>query len=233
MPMAMQVKLLRALQEGEIEPLGSNKLVRFDVRVVAATSRDLQQRVRDGHFREDLFYRLNVLPIWVPPLRERQSDIALLTETLCEDIAARGGGQHMEISAPAQLLLAAQPWRGNIRELRNVLEQLALRGDSPLIDAAQVRAVLTAAGREPAPVADTSAPGEPAAAPADCAAAPGAAIRPMAERIAELEHRAIAEALTHTGGNRTAAARLLGISRASLYDRLEKMDGLSGSQTVV
>ena len=220
MPMAVQVKLLRALQEGEIEPLGSNKLLRFDVRVVAATSRDLQQMVRDGGFREDLFYRLNVLPIRVPPLRERQSDIALLTETLCEDIAARGGGQHMEFTAPAQALLAAQVWRGNIRELRNVLEQLALRSDSPQIDVAQVRAVLAAAGlpqealvAHPLPAALEPPADEPR----------GEIIRPMAERIAELEHRAITEALAHTDGNRTAAARLLGISRASLYDRLEKM----------
>ena len=236
MPMAMQVKLLRALQEGEIEPLGSNKLVRFDARVVAATSRDLQQMVRDGQFREDLFYRLNVLPIRVPPLRERQADIALLTETLCEDIAARGGGQHMEISAPAQALLAAQPWRGNIRELRNVLEQLALRSDSPLMDLAQVYAVLGAGARAPTRLMDgPQLAGQPralnAAGPSDEASATG--VRPLAERIAELEHRAIADALVHTRGNRTAAARALGISRASLYNRLEKMGWSPDNQTLV
>src|SRR5690606_10866544 len=138
MPPSVQVKLLRALQEGEIEPLGSNKIVRFDVRVVAATSRDLQQMVREGSFREDLYYRLNVLPIRVPPLRERQGDIHLLIEALCEDIAARGGGPQLELTSDAQALLAAQVWRGNIRELRNVLEQLALRSDTHHIEAAQV-----------------------------------------------------------------------------------------------
>ncbi|AOF84516.1 bacterial regulatory, Fis family protein [Hydrogenophaga sp. RAC07] len=224
MPMSVQVKLLRALQEGEIEPLGSNKLVSFDVRVVAATSRDLQQMVRDGSFREDLYYRLNVLPIRVPPLRERQDDIALLIEALCEDIAARGGGAQLELSADAQALLAAQPWRGNIRELRNVLEQLALRSDTHHIAGSQVGLVLQEAGL-------------PALAPAAAVrlplrAAVTDAVRPLPEQIAELEHRAIAQALVHTGGNRTAAARLLGISRASLYDRLATMGSASEVQTI-
>jgi DNA-binding NtrC family response regulator len=212
------VKLLRALQEGEIEPLGSNQLVPFDVRVVAATSRDLPLMVSEGRFREDLYYRLNVLPIRVPPLRERQSDVPLLIEALCEDIAARGGGPQLEFGAEAQALLAAQPWRGNIRELRNVLEQLALRTDSPLINAVQVDEVLREAGLPAlAPVRET--PPAPNAASED--------LRPLAEQVAELERRAIAQALARTGGNRSAAAKLLGISRASLYDRLATLEGLS------
>lgn len=224
MPMAVQVKLLRALQDGEIEPLGSNKLIRCDVRVVAATSRDLAQLVRAGQFREDLFYRLNVLPIRVPPLRERQGDIPLLVETLCEDIAARGANVHLELLPPALDLLAAQPWRGNIRELRNVLEQLALRSDSPQIGAAQVEQVLRDSGLDRI---------EPAVArPADRAPAAASVdgdLRPLPEQIAELERRAIAAALARTGGNRVAAAKLLGISRASLYDRLS----MSENQTNV
>lgn len=224
MPMAVQVKLLRALQDGEIEPLGSNRLIRCDVRVVAATSRDLAQLVREGKFREDLFYRLNVLPIRVPPLRERQGDIPLLVETLCEDIAARGANVHLELLPPALDLLAAQPWRGNIRELRNVLEQLALRSDSPQIGAAPVEQVLRDSGLDRI---------EPAVArPADRAPAAASAdddLRPLPEQIAELERRAIAAALARTGGNRVAAARLLGISRASLYDRL----AVSENQTSV
>ena len=218
MPPSVQVKLLRALQEGEIEPLGSNKIVRFDVRVVAATSRDLQQMVRDGDFREDLYYRLNVLPIRVPPLRERQSDIHLLIEALCEDIAARGGGPQLELTTDAQALLAAQVWRGNIRELRNVLEQLALRSDSHHIEASQVGVVLAEAGltlREPVAAAMFALPVP--------AAESGVAFRPLPEQIAELERKAIREALARTDGNRAAAARLLGISRASLYDRLGEM----------
>jgi len=223
MPMAMQVKLLRALQEGEIEPLGSNQLVAFDVRVVAATSRDLPQMVREGRFREDLYYRLNVLPIRVPPLRERQADMPLLIEALCEDIVARGGGPQLEFGPEAQALLAAQPWRGNIRELRNVLEQLALRSDSPLIDAAQVDEVLREAGLP------TLAPVPQAAA----VPAAGEDLRPLAEQVADLERRAIARALAHCGGNRSAAAKRLGISRASLYDRLASLEPVSADQTAV
>ncbi|MBL8387162.1 MAG: sigma 54-interacting transcriptional regulator [Hydrogenophaga sp.] len=215
MPMAVQVKLLRALQDGEIEPLGSNQLIRCDVRVVAATSRDLQQLVRNGQFREDLYYRLNVLPIRVPPLRERQGDIPLLVEALCEDIAARGGSAQHELDASAQALLAAQPWRGNIRELRNVLEQLALRSDAPQVDAALVEQVLRESGLEriepPLAVRAAAGPALPAAAD-DWV--------PLPERIARIEREAIAQALARTGGNRAAAARLLGISRASLYDKL-------------
>ena len=158
------------MQEGEIEPLGSNKLVSFDVRVVAATSRDLQQMVRDGSFREDLYYRLNVLPIRVPPLRERQDDIALLIEALCEDIAARGGGAQLELTADAQALLAAQPWRGNIRELRNVLEQLALRSDTHHIAGAQVGAVLQEAGLPALAPAAVCTRAQPRAAPVDALA---------------------------------------------------------------
>jgi len=227
MPMAVQVKLLRALQEGEIEPLGSNQLLRFDVRVVAATSRDLAQLVRDGLFREDLYYRLNVLPIRVPPLRERRDDMPLLIEALCEDIASRGGSAQHELDAAAQALLAAQPWRGNIRELRNVLEQLALRSDTPQIGAAQVEEVLRESGLERI---------EPAAEPAVARAVADSESdgdqtwRTLPERVADLERQAIAEALVRTGGNRTAAARLLGISRASLYD---KLGGASEIQTTV
>lgn len=224
MPMAVQVKLLRALQDGEIEPLGSNQLIRCDVRVVAATSRDLVQLVRDGLFREDLYYRLNVLPIRVPPLRERRDDLPLLVEALCEDIAARGGSAQHELDAGALALLAAQPWRGNIRELRNVLEQLALRSDTPQIDATLVEQVLRQSGldRIEQPMAPTSSQ----------AGGPAVVLdeRPLPEQIADLERRAIAAALARTGGNRTAAARLLGISRASLYDKLGDM---SENQAIV
>lgn len=219
MPMAVQVKLLRALQEGEIEPLGSNRLVRCDVRVVAATSRDLAQLVREGKFREDLFYRLNVLPIRVPPLRERRDDIPLLVETLCEDMAARGAHAHLEIAPPALDLLAAQPWRGNIRELRNVLEQLALRSDAPQITPAQVEQVLRGSGLEHIEPAMVSR----AAPPAAVRPAAGEELWPLPQRVAALERQAIAAALARTGGNRAAAARLLGISRASLYDKLGEL----------
>src|SRR3954462_11225848 len=146
MPLALQPKLLRALQEGEIEPLGSKKLVRFDARVIAATSRDLGALVRDGRFREDLYYRLNVLPLRVPPLRERRADIPALVEVIAEDMALRGGTPPPDPTPEAVDLLTAQEWRGNIRELRNVLEQAAMRCDSQRIAAPNLEDVLREGG---------------------------------------------------------------------------------------
>jgi transcriptional regulator with PAS, ATPase and Fis domain len=215
MPLGLQAKLLRALQEGEIEALGSNKVIAFDARVIAATSRDLPALVREGRFREDLFYRLNVLPIRVPPLRERRSDIPSLVEVLAEDMALRGGSAPPELSAEAIALLSGQGWRGNIRELRNVLEQAAMRSDSQRIEVKDLEAVLRDSGaREIAPPAVAASPA--------AAASPGP-VRPLAEQVAAVERQAIAAAMAATGGNKLAAARLLGISRAKLYERLAVM----------
>jgi transcriptional regulator with PAS, ATPase and Fis domain len=211
MPLPLQAKLLRALQEGEIEPLGSNKVVPFDARVIAATSRDLAGLVRDGRFREDLYYRLNVLPIRVPPLRERRADIPALLEVLGEDMALRNGTRPPELSADATALLAAQAWRGNIRELRNVVEQAAMRSDSSRIEPAHLEQVLRESGVEQvAPAAAAAAPPVPSS----------NVLRPLAEQVAEIERAAIEAALAATSGNKVAAARLLGISRAKLYERM-------------
>ncbi|WP_285411787.1 sigma 54-interacting transcriptional regulator [Variovorax sp. efr-133-TYG-130] len=213
MPLGLQAKLLRALQEGEIEPLGSNKLVPFDARVIAATSRDLPELVRRGQFREDLYYRLNVLPLRVPPLRERRADIPALVEALGEDMALRSGEAPPELTPDALALLAGQHWRGNIRELRNVLEQVTMRSDSQRIDAVQLERILREAGLEqielPATLQSAHDGDEEAS-----------LLRPLAQQVAELERKAIAAALASTGGNKLATARLLGISRATLYERM-------------
>ena len=214
MPLALQPKLLRALQEGEIEPLGSNKVVPFDARVIAATSRDLAALVREGRFREDLYYRLNVLPIKVPPLRDRRADIAALAEVLVEDIALRNGTAPFELGAEAIAMLAAQPWRGNTRELRNVLEQAAMRSESQQIEERQLEQVLREAGVQRMP---------PAPLPLSPMPPRSGALRPLAEQVAEVDRQAIQAAMEATGGNKVAAARLLGISRAKLYERLEEM----------
>jgi transcriptional regulator with PAS, ATPase and Fis domain len=211
MPLGLQAKLLRALQEGEIEPLGSNKLVPFDARVIAATSRDLPELVRRGLFREDLYYRLNVLPLRVPPLRERRSDIPALVEALGEDMALRSGEAPPELTPDALALLAGQHWRGNIRELRNVLEQVTMRSDSQRIDAVQLERILREAGLEQIELPDLSHAGGDEEA---------ALLRPLAQQIAELERKAIAAAMASTGGNKLATSRLLGISRATLYERM-------------
>ncbi len=217
MPLSLQAKLLRALQEGEIEPLGSNQLIPFDARVIAATSRDLGRLVREGNFREDLFYRLNVLPIRVPPLRERREDIPALVEVLGEDMALRSGAQPPEVSTEALALLSAQVWRGNIRELRNVLEQTTMRSESHHIGPLQLAAVLREAG-----VAQV----EPVPAPSfSDEVLPGAAVlvRPLAAQVAEVERQAIAAAMEAAQGNKVMAAKMLGISRAKLYGRLDAM----------
>ena len=210
MPAGLQAKLLRALQEGEFEPLGSNQLQRFDAKIIAATSRDLAQRVREGRFREDLYYRLNVLPIRVPPLRERRGDIAALVEVLSEDIAQRSGLPQPEYDAGALALLAAQHWRGNVRELRNVLEQVVLLGDARHVNAERVAAVLRDSGVE------TLTP----AAPLPGASGDEPLLRPLADQVRELEHAAIDAALRACAGNTVAAAGLLGLARATLYQRL-------------
>ncbi len=214
MPPGLQAKLLRALQEGEIEPLGSNKLVPFDARVIAATSRDLSALVREGRFREDLYYRLNVLPLRAPPLRERRSDIPALVEVLGEDVALRSGTPPPEFTPDALALLSAQHWRGNIRELRNVLEQAAMRSDSQFVDASQLERILLETGVE------QITPALPEVAPSS----DESLLRPLAVQVAQLERQAIAAALASTGGNKLATARLLGISRATLYERLENPD---------
>jgi transcriptional regulator with PAS, ATPase and Fis domain len=226
MPLALQAKLLRALQEQEVEPLGSNRVERIDVRVIAATSRDLAAMVADGRFRADLYYRLNVLPIRLPPLRERLSDIDALAEALMEDIARRSGLPARHLAPDALEWLASRPWPGNIRELRNTLEQAALMTDDRVLHARHFGAPSAppaTADRPPAAPADAvaTAPGaSPTMVPAS--AAPPAMLRPLAEQVAALERQAIAAALRQAGGNRALAARLLGMPRSVLYERLTR-----------
>ena len=233
MPLALQSKLLRVLQEQEVEPLGSNQVQRIDVRIIAATSRDLPAMVAAGSFRADLYYRLNVLPIRLPALRERVTDIEALADTLAEDITRRSGLAHKILSADALDLLAQQPWPGNIRELRNTLEQVTLMTDDMLLTAVHFRAVLPGAasgsGSGSGPhmerrATDRAAPASIRAAalavPRPPAPAWVAGIKPLPQAIAELEAAAIGAALAATGGNKLAASRLLGISRATLYEKL-------------
>ncbi|MBW8848351.1 MAG: sigma 54-interacting transcriptional regulator [Burkholderiales bacterium] len=217
MPLALQSKLLRVLQEQEVEPLGSNTVLRVDVRVIAATSRDLAAMVAAGQFRADLYYRLNVLPIRVPALRERLDDIEALAEALGEDIARRSGMPQKLLSPDAIEWLMQQTWPGNIRELRNTLEQVSLMSDDMQLTAASFQGGGALPGAAPAPaVAATPAP----------AVTTAQAVAPLPELIEALERDAIARALQATGGNRMAAARLLQISRASLYERLARWPDL-------
>ncbi|WP_323750042.1 sigma-54 interaction domain-containing protein [Marinobacter sp.] len=207
MPLPLQAKLLRVLQEGEIEPLGSNKLSPVDVRVIAATSRNLDEMMAEGSFRSDLYYRLNVLEIWIPPLRERLVDLGILCEVLLGEIC-EGQGLRGEITDAGIAALSAYHWPGNIRELRNVLERaLTMSEEGELLDADAVLKILPGGDSESAP----KTPFRP--------------VRPLARVIAVAEAQAIEEALAACRGNRTRAAKLLGISRSVLYEKLSKLSG--------
>jgi transcriptional regulator with PAS, ATPase and Fis domain len=205
MPLLLQAKLLRAIESKQIEPLGSNRLKTVDIRILAATSQDLARKVAAGTFRPDLFYRINVLTVRVPPLRERIADIGPLAEHLLEQIARGSREPQRELDPGALEVLWRHDWPGNVRELRNVLERACIGADGTTIMAADIRKVLGAA--EPA--------GESAAA------------APLAVAMAEKEREAIAAAIKAAGGNKAEAARLLGISRSSLYERLRAL-GVSG-----
>ena len=197
---ALQAKLLRVLQEGEFEALGSNRLVPVDVRIVAATSRDLEAEIDAGRFRTDLYYRLNVVTLSMPPLRERLADLPLLCEHMLEAQCHELGLPLREISPEALQSLYRHVWPGNIRELQNVLERALMMSDGEVLTAADIDAVLPSARAAPT-----------AAEPVGLG---------LAGAIAEAERAAIRKALTACGGNKARAAAELGISRTSLYEKI-------------
>lgn len=207
MPLSLQAKLLRALQEGEVEPLGSNRVVSVNVRLIAATSRNLEAMVAEGSFRSDLFYRLNVLEIRVPSLRERVADLGVLCEALLQDIG-QVQGLRGEITDSGLNTLGGYHWPGNIRELRNVLERALTNGEGAgVLDAEALLAVL------PDRLPDSNRAGS------------FRPVRPLARTLAAAESRAIEEALVAARGNRSRAAKMLGISRSALYEKMARMSG--------
>ena len=208
MPQPLQAKLLRALQEGEVERVGSNKLEKVDVRVIAATHRDLPSMVRERQFRADFFYRLNVVSLTIPPLRERSADLPALCERLLEQISARLGVPMAVLDTDVLSQFAAYPWPGNVRELMNILEQAMAFTDNARLTLADVTPLLP-----DMPMPDTSDVAE------DFEAGEGQ-VYALAEAVEEAEKRAILRAMRRAEGNKVKAARLLGISRAKLYDRL-------------
>jgi len=195
------VKLLRLLQEREFSPLGGTAVQKADVRFVTATHRDLEAMVRDGTFREDLFYRLNVVPVRIAPLRERTTDIPMLAERFCADAATRNGVKTPKLGSDAVERLVARSWPGNVRELQSFVERLVVFADGSVIQAGDVE-------RD-----------EERSRPAD--ERPSASS--LGERREEAERHAVQEALTRASGNRTLAARLLGVSRRTLYNKLAEL----------
>ena len=216
MPLQLQAKLLRALQEREIEPLGSDKIVKVDVRVIAATNVDLDRRVAEGAFRSDLFYRLNVLAITLPPLRDCADDLPAICARLLDDIRTSGDYVNPRITPSALAVLARYDWPGNVRELRNILERALILSDSGRLTGGDFERILpVGAGAKAAP------------------ARPAGAVVPLAQAEAAFEKQTLEHALLASNGQITEAARRLRISRATFYKKLSKY-GLapSGSSAV-
>lgn len=202
----LQVKLLRVLQEREIRPVGADRTVKVDVRVIAATNRDLAVEVEKGRFREDLFYRLQVIPITIPPLRERRSDIPLLVQHFLDKHNQQRPGQAARIADDAMVHLWEYDWPGNVRELENLIERVVILSDDGLVrvdnlppnirsfisDKKIPRPTLTEEGID------------------------------LNQAVEEFEYRLIDEALRRTKGNKQAAARLLGLKRTTLVAKLRR-----------
>ncbi len=206
---ALQVKLLRVLQEREIRPVGADRTIKVDVRVIAATNRDLTLEVEKGRFREDLFYRLQVIPMHVPPLRERRSDIPLLVQHFLDKHNQQRPTQPCRIADDAMVHLWEYDWPGNVRELENLVERLVVLSDDGNIRVENLPANIRSF------ISDKKIP------------------RPtltdegidLNAAVEEFEYRLIDEALRRTKGNKQAAARLLGLKRTTLVAKLRRKSG--------
>jgi len=227
MPPAMQAKLLRVLQEGEFERVGGTETFKVDVRVIAATNKNLELEIGGGRFREDLYYRLNVVHLHCPPLRERREDIQSLAEAFLREACVKNGKRPMQLSTEAIAALSGYSYPGNVRELRNLVERLAILYDGPRISGNEAAQVLPrAAAATPPPVQVPSA--EPVANPPpaeDAAATPHRAgvDRPFREQVQDAEREIILNALAFTRDNVTEAAKLLDLERGHFYKKMKAL----------
>jgi two-component system, NtrC family, nitrogen regulation response regulator NtrX len=203
MPLSMQAKLLRVLEEGEVEPIGGDKPISVDVRVLVATHRNLETLVREGKFRADLFHRVYVFPLVLPSLRERREDIPALVEHFARQVCAQNNWKPILFAPEAIAALAAYPWPGNVRELRNVVERLMLLATEGQVTTEIVRLAL--------PSAPTSLP------------SPGTSSGSLAERVQNFEREAILAELKRSNYHITNAARALGLERSHLYKKAEQL----------
>jgi two-component system response regulator AtoC len=202
MEFRLQAKLLRVLQDGVIEPIGSNRAIPVDVRIVSSTNRDLEAEIEAGRFREDLYYRLNVFRIELPPLRERREDVPLLASIFLERFGRELGRGGLELSERAAEALAAHPWRGNVRELRNVMERAAVLVEGSVVDEGLLRSLALGASSDAAPASDE--------------------VLDLSSAVADVERRMILRALAATEDNKVEAAKLLGIGERTLWTKLKK-----------
>jgi len=206
LPAEAQVKLLRVLQERELERVGGNRVVRVDVRVLAATNRDLREMVRTGRFREDLFWRLNVVEVRLPPLRERRQDIPLLVRHFIDRYNGEMRRRIVSIQEEAMRLLTAYPWPGNVRELSNVMERAVVLAQGPKLTLEHL----------PAEVVRSEEPEG------------GDTPFPLADYLERQKRKAVERALRKAGGNKARAARMLGLDPSNFSKLLRKMDGAAG-----
>ncbi len=216
LPPAIQAKLLRALQEGEIQPVGSGRIEKVDVRVVAATNRDLAADVKAGTFREDLYYRLAVVELVVPPLRDRRDDIPPLTHEFARRYADRFGLGAIHLEPQLVDALARADWPGNVRQLENTIARLAALSTNSTITLADYQ---LATGTEPALDGPPDEPVDPPPPPLPPDARGGPSLK---EQVEAFERGLVGRALDSTGGNQSEAARRLGVSRVTLIDKMKK-----------
>jgi DNA-binding NtrC family response regulator len=211
MSMALQMKLLRVLQEREFERVGDSQTIKVDVRVIAATNADLAKMVADGSFREDLFYRLNVIPVTLPPLRERKEDIPLLVQHFLQKFCAELGRPTLMVSQPALRCLMAYPWPGNVRQLENAMERaVALSGGRSQIEASDLPPDIQRASDVEPILQGLALPDE------------GLDFESF---ISNIEREVIRRALERTGGNKAAAAQVLHLKRTTLVEKLKRLEG--------
>ena len=203
----LQVKLLRVLQERSFEPVGSSKTRQVDVRIVAATHQDLPRLIEEKLFREDLFYRLNVVPIEVPPLRSRNGDVALLVRHFLALGDEEQGRQRTSVSHEAMDRLAGYPWPGNVRELENMVERLAILCGEDGIELADLPASLAERSSSTAPAHELPAEG-----------------LSLNRAVEELEKSLISQALSRTAWNKNQAAQLLDLNRTTLLEKIKKRE---------
>jgi transcriptional regulator with GAF, ATPase, and Fis domain len=211
LPLTVQAKLLRVLELGEVHRVGSLEPRRVNVNVIAATNRDLRVEVAAGRFRSDLYYRLNIVELKLPTLRDRREDIPYLTAAFVRDTSERLQKPLLGLTPGAERLLAAGAWEGNVRELRNVIERACILSDGEFITEREV--MLSMPSEAPIAVVRTT-----------MLAAQPAAAAPESDLLVNVEREHIQRALMRANGNKKAAAKMLGLSRRALYRRLERLD---------